>query len=295
MIGILINDAWGSDFENRWSWCRMKKAHCLATFLLVAAVALPATRDTQVPPTLSTPAELSKFNFVRAQYDSEGGMGEAYYVYEDRLWQRWETDAPAAEENLLRRLPQLTRIRVNPVPAVRRFTARDLGDFPLVFVSDPGWMVLSPDEMTAIARYLERGGVIWVDDFWGEGEWRQFADLMTTILRGRQWREIEPDEPIFHMVFDLNEMPQIPALPYAAPGGSTFERNNGHKPPVGSDEAPHLRGWFDDAGRLMVVATYNTDLGDGFEREAYGEWYFETFSTRAYMLGVNLIVYAMTH
>jgi hypothetical protein len=36
-------------------------------------------------------------------------------------------------------------------------------------------------------------------------------------------------------------------------------------------------------------------LGDGFEREAFGEWYFETFSTKAYMLGTNIVTYALTH
>ena len=165
----------------------------------------------------------------------------------------------------------------------------------MLFISDPGWMVLTEEERAALGRYLERGGVLWADDFWGEAEWVQFADAITGILHGRQWRDITPDEPIFHIVFDIDAMPQIPALPFAAPGASTFERNAGHKYPMGGDEAPHLRGWFDENGRLMVIATYNTDLGDGFEREAYGRWYFETFSTRAYMLGVNIITYAMTH
>ena len=52
---------------------------------------------------------------------------------------------------------------------------------------------------------------------------------------------------------------------------------------------------LDDDGRIMVLATHNTDVGDGWEREAYGEWYFETFSTKSYMVGVNVIIYAMTH
>jgi len=222
-------------------------------------------------------------------------MGEAYYAYEGRVWQRWETDEPLAEQNLMRRIVQLTRVRANPVPTIRRFTAPDIGAFPLLFLSDPGWMVLSDKEKASAAQFLGSGGVIWADDFWGQGEWRNFADLITEILHGRQWREITVDEPIFHIVYDLHSMPQIPAEPYATPGGSTFERYNGHKSPIGADESPHLRGWFDDDGRLMVIATYNTDLGDGFEREAYGKWYFETFSTRAYMLGANILTYVMTH
>jgi hypothetical protein len=56
-----------------------------------------------------------------------------------------------------------------------------------------------------------------------------------------------------------------------------------------------MRAWLDDDGRIMVLATHNTDVGDGWEREAYGEWYFETFSTKSYMVGVNVVIYAMTH
>jgi hypothetical protein len=57
----------------------------------------------------------------------------------------------------------------------------------------------------------------------------------------------------------------------------------------------NFRGYFDEHDRLMVVATHNTDIGDGFEREAYGEWYFETYSTLAYKIGVNIALYALTH
>ena len=56
-----------------------------------------------------------------------------------------------------------------------------------------------------------------------------------------------------------------------------------------------MRAWLDDDGRMMVLATHNTDIADGWEREAYGQWYFETFSTKSYMVGVNVVVYAMTH
>ena len=75
-------------------------------------------------------------------------------------------------------------------------------------------------------------------------------------------------------------MPQIPALPFASPGGSTAESPGAHKFPAGSLDEPQMRAWLDDDGRIMVLATHNTDVGDGWEREAYGEWYFETFSTK---------------
>jgi hypothetical protein len=243
----------------------------------------------------SAPADLSRFNLVRAIYDSEGGMGEAYYAYDGRVWARWETDFPEGDDNFSHRLTQLTRINVAPRAASRLLTAPDLGDFPMLYMSDPGYMVITEEERAAFANYLKRGGFVWVDDFWGDAEWQQFANVMRTVLPNREWRVLPLDHPIFHTVFDLKEMPQIPALPFASPGGSTAESPGAHKFPAGSLDTPQMRAWLDDDGRIMVLATHNTDVGDGWEREAYGDWYFETFSTRSYMVGVNVVVYAMTH
>ena len=243
-----------------------------------------------------TPADLSKFNMVRVIYDSEGGMGEAYYAYDSRVWARWETDFPEGDDNFGHRLSQLTRIPVTKFASSRMLTAPDLGDFPMLYMSDPGYMVVSPEEKAAFARYLANGGFVWVDDFWGDAEWQQFADVMREVLPGREWRVLTAEHPIFHTVFDLDDgMPQIPALPFASPGGSTAESPGAHKFPAGSLDEPQMRAWLDDDGRIMVLATHNTDVGDGWEREAYGEWYFETFSTKSYMVGVNVVVYAMTH
>lgn len=270
----------------------------VANVLLLLAVGLLAHADADLPRASTKPGsklDLSIFNFARIQYASEGGEGEAYYFYDGRLWQRWETDSPDMDQNLSHRLGQLTRLTVNPHPTVRLLTAPDLGDFPFLFMSDPGWMVLTQEEKLAMRKYLKKGGIIWVDDFWGEGEWSQLANTMTEVLEGRQWRDITPEHPIFHTVFDVKVMPQIPALPFARPGGPTFENAGMHKYPMGSDERPHLRGWFDDNDRLMVICTHNTDFGDGYEREAYGQFYFETFSVKAYMMGTNIIAYAMTH
>jgi hypothetical protein len=240
-------------------------------------------------------ADLSVFTFARGAYDSEGGYGDAYYQYDGRVWARWETDYPEADENFTTRLKQLTRVQAAPHATKRTFDARDIGDLPLMYVADPGWMVLTPLEQKGLRDYLLKGGMVWVDDFWGDGEWDQLVSVMHSVLPEIQWREITPEHPIFHTVFDMKVMPQIPALPFAMRGGGTAESPGAHKWPGGSTDTPHLRGWFDDQGRLLIVATYNTDLGDGFEREAFGQWYFETFSTKAYMLGTNIVMYALTH
>jgi hypothetical protein len=244
------------------------------------------------------PADMSRLNFTRVIYDSEGGYLESFYYHDGRMWARWETDFPEGDDNFMHRLGQLTRIKTNPMAHSRTLSAPDLGDFPLLYMSDPGFMTSTPKEHQALARYLTKGGFLWVDDFWGDAEWQQFENFMRQVLPNRSWQLITTEHPIFHTVFDINQMPQIPAVPFARPGGPTAEGPDQHKDPnepLDAFEKPQMRAWLDDAGRIMVVATHNTDYGDGWERESYGEWYFETFSTRSYMMGVNIVTYAMTH
>jgi hypothetical protein len=238
-------------------------------------------------------ADLSRLNFARLVYDSDNSTGEAFYAYDGRVWARWETDFPQGDENVSARLAQITRVTVNPRASRRTLTSPDLGDFPLLYVSDPGWMILSEKEKEGFARYLGNGGFVWVDDFWGDAEWQNFADIMQDVLPGVQWRVINNDHPIYRTVFELNELPQIPAIAFS--GRGTAEPPFAHKDPAGSTDQQQMRGWFDEQGRLMVLATHNTDIGDGWEREAYGQWYFETFSTKSYMVAVNVVTYAMTH
>ena len=101
------------------------------------------------------------------------------------------------------------------------------------------------------------------------------------------------DHPIFHCVFDLKEKPQVPGAPEGIQSeftGITYER---HGPGC---EQVHYRAILDDKGRIMVMLCHNTDLGDGWEREGESEYYFREFSEKkAYPLGINIVVYAMTH
>lgn len=239
--------------------------------------------------------DLSRLTLARIEYDSVGGMGEAYYAFEGRIWARWETDFPQAEHNLAKRLGELTRLRLAPEPVRRRMTAPDLGDFPLLFMSDPGYLRFTIEETNALRAYLANGGFIWVDDFWGDAEWASFERLMRAVLPGNHWREVPIDHPIFQTVFEFEEMPQIPARSFASRSDSTTEPAWIHRFPTGSLAHASMRGYFDEDGRLMVIGTHNTDVFDGWEREAYGSWYFERFSTQSYRLGVNVVIYVMTH
>jgi hypothetical protein len=236
----------------------------------------------------------AEFVFARLRYDSEGSNGKAWYHYRGRIWERWETDYPEGDENFAHRLAQLTAIVPAQHGVARRLTDPDVFDFPFLYLCDPAYMRMTAEEKMLLRDYLRSGGFVWVDDFWGEAEWQNFEREMAGVLPERGWRDIPSEHPILHTVFDLAGAPQIPSHDFAARGWQT-DLAWKHRAPATKLTPVNFRGYFDADDRLMVVATHNTDIGDGFEREAYGDWYFETYSTQAYKIGVNIAVYALTH
>jgi hypothetical protein len=223
------------------------------------------------------------FTFVRIEYDS----------YRGRRW-GWTTDWPDAELNLSFRLQQLTSLRVNPNPISMRLTDPRLFDYPFIYIVEPGSLTFSEEEVLALRKYLTNGGFLMVDDFWGDIQWENFYREIKRVFPDREPTELKPDHEIFRCVYHLKEKPQIPSINSAWAGresGITWERGHG-----GNTETVHYKGIFDDKGRMMAFIGHNTDLGDGWEREGEDSWYFREFSEKkAYPLGINIVVYAMTH
>jgi hypothetical protein len=159
------------------------------------------------------------FVFARIRYDSEGSNGKAYYHYQGRIWERWETDYPEGDDNFAQRLSELTSV----VPAVRgvarRISDPDVFDFPFLYMCDPGYMAMTSEEKTLLRAYLRNGGFLWVDDFWGEAEWWNFEREMAGVFPESGWRDIPANHPILHCVFDLPGAPQIPAHDWPCAAG----------------------------------------------------------------------------
>lgn len=220
-------------------------------------------------------------------------MGEAMYWYEDRLWERWETDYPQGDRNLVHRLTELTELRPGAEPLVVSLEDERLFDAPFVYLCDVGWMEVDETEARRLGEFLARGGVIWVDDFWGAAEWWNFERVMLAAMPGISWSPLEPDHALLQMLFPLKQMPQIPARDFAA--SMDHDPPWIHRQPATGIEEAELRAFFDDRGRIVALASFNSDVGDGWEREAYGEWFFEKYSTAAYAFASNLILYSLTH
>jgi len=160
-------------------------------------------------------------------------------------------------------------------------------------MSDVGTAGFTKEEAKNLREYLLRGGFLHADDFWGERAWNNWAYEIEQILPPDEYpiRDIPLTHDIFHIVFDVNEVPQVPSIQYwsSTRDGTTSERGR-------ETAEPHLRGIWDKDGRLMVVMSHNTDLADGWEQERKNEEYFREFSVKkSYPLGINIVVYALTH
>jgi hypothetical protein len=242
-----------------------------------------ATRD--APPTWTLPEHFQHdvFTFVRIQYDSAGSA---------RRGSNWDNDFPDCDWNFSARLHQLTSLQVDPRGKVIRLTNPELFDYPFIYMSNIGAMRLREDEVLALRRYLLSGGFLMADDFWAPASWRNVQAEMKRVFPDRKPRELNDDHPIFHLIFDLKGKPQVPSI-FAWRDGHTFEYWHGD--PQG-DEAPHFWGLFDDRDQLMALLCHNNDIGDGWEREGEDQEYFRLYSERvSYPLGINIVMYAMTH
>jgi hypothetical protein len=223
------------------------------------------------------------FTFVRIRYDSNG------YVSRGR---NWDNDFPDCDWNLSVRLKELTSLEVDPNGRVIRLTDPELFDYPFVYMSNVGNMVLHDDEVIGLRRYLTNGGFLMADDFWAPRAWQHVYREMKRVFPDREPRELTSDHEIFHLVYQLQGKPQVPSI-HAWRRGVTFEYWHGD--PEG-DEDPHFWGFFDDHDRLIALLCHNNDIGDGWEREGEEHEYFKEYSERvSYPLGINIVTYVLTH
>jgi hypothetical protein len=246
------------------------------------------SHSTGTPTWTNPPAHVKDvFTFARIVYSSSGygrrGRGGG-----------WATDLPDSDLNLSWRLQQMTSMKVDPDGRNIRLTDPELKNFPFIYIVEPGGLYLSDEEATALRNYLLNGGFLMLDDFWGDSEWDNCEEQLKKVFPNRSFVELELTHPIYHCVFEIKSKGQVPNIEVGANSefnGVTWEYNHD-----GDTQTVHHKGISDDKERLMVIATHNTDNGDGWEREGESDYYFHNFSEKiAYPLGINIIFYAMTH
>ena len=211
--------------------------------------------------------------------------------------QGWWTDYPDADLNFSIRLSELTKTHVGRRPdgepnhLVVRATDEALFQCPFVLIEDAGAASFSDEEVEKLRQYLLKGGFLWADDFWGTEPWEYWSAELARVLPGRQYEiaDLTPSHPVFRTMFDVKRLPQIPSIQF-------WRRSGGDTSEYGLDSVePHIRGISDRAGRLMVLITHNTDIADAWEREGEDPEFFYRFSPDGYAVGINVLMYAMTH
>jgi hypothetical protein len=208
----------------------------------------------------------------------------------------WSVDYPRADINLSYRLSELTTTIVSrDVEGRYNHTAFPLTDpelskCPFIMMTEPGGAYFDDEEAAHLRDYLMRGGFLWADDFWGERAWDNWAEQIGKALPSDTYSfvEIPLAHPFFHMLYQVDHVPQIPSIDFWSSGLGTSER--------GAQSAiPHARAIFDAQGHMLVLSTFNTDFGDAFEREGDSRAYFDEFAGVGYAFGINALLYAMTH
>lgn len=232
------------------------------------------------------------FHFCRIMFTSDR-----------REKQGWSTDYPGADLNLSVRLAELTKVRVTlthdgseePVPdaVVVRLTDDALFKCPFTLMEDAGTARFSDEEVQRLRQYLLKGGFLFVSDYHGALAKAQFDEEIGRVLSPAEYPIVDltpPDHPLWHTMFPVSRLPQMASIQtWRRTGGDTIERWNETGAP------PDARGIADDHGRLMVVMIHNSDIPDPWEREGEEKEYFFRFSPDAYAVGLDIVLYSMTH
>jgi hypothetical protein len=229
------------------------------------------------------------FNFCRGIYTSTRGEAGG---------QGWSTDYPDAEWNFSIRLSELTKTRVSfekdgtPDFVTVRLTDPLLFQCPYLHMEDVGTVSFDEEEVEALRTYLLKGGFLWVDDFWGSYAWDAWVAEFSRVLSPAEYPivDLPVDHPMFKSQIVVSEFPQIPSI-------QSWRRNPNETSERGYDsDQVHVRGILDTHGDdVLVLMTHNTDISDAWEREGEDPTYFYSFSPKGYAIGINVILYAMTH
>lgn len=234
------------------------------------------SREAEVGPSFG------EYTFVRTIYDSPSrGYGRRGYSYGT-----WTTDYPEADNNFIVGLREWagTNLKIAPRPEQLEILDDRIFDYPILYAVEPGFMELSTEQAARLREYIMRGGFIFWDDFWGEYEWDNVQEQIHKIDPEFEVQDLPLSHPIFHSYLDVEEVVQVPNI-YNAQRGVTSEKGG---------IVPHYMGVVNKKGRVVGFISRNCDMGDAWE------WindpsYPVKYGLPAYKVGINVVIYAMSH
>lgn len=220
-----------------------------------------------------------RFTFARIRYTTAPG-GFWYMGLPS-----WAHGYPMSEDNLMRIMSEVTHL----APRTDAYNVFALDDpellrYPIAYLTEAGWWTISESEVDGLRRYLKKGGFAIFDDFklpnqfgYGGGGWDTFAENMQRVLPGATFVDLDPSHPIFHSFFEIRS---LDGFPQAYNSGAAIFRG------VYEDNDPRKR--------LLMIVNYNTDVSQYWEWSGRGLRPFDE-TNEAYKLGVNYIIYGLTH
>ncbi len=236
----------------------------------------------ETPADSNVPAE---FAFARLMFPP--GENDGYRGRLNGPWQQglslWTQDYPRADRHFAQAMRRLTRVSTRSVEQpINLDEPGEVNNWPWLYAVQVGEWGLTEGQARSLRDYCLRGGFFLADDFHGDFEWQMFERRIKMAFPDREIVEIADDDPIFHVLYDFVDRNQVPGRAHLRLG----YKNNG----IGA----HWRAIYDDKGRIMVLISFNSDLGDAWEY-ADDPAYPERFASIAIRIGVNSVLYSMTH
>jgi hypothetical protein len=241
-------------------------------------------RQRRRPEPQASGPSFGEFTFVRTIYDSPSrGYGRRGYGGGGGTW---TVDYPEADNNFIVGLREWagTNLKIAPRPEAVEILDDRIFDYPFIYIVEPGFLELSTEQAARLREYIARGGFIFLDDFWGESEWENVQEQFHRIGPELEIKDLPLSHPIFHSYLDVEEVVQVPNV-YNAMRGETSEKGG---------VVPHYMGVENKNGRMVAFIARNCDLGDAWE------WindsrYPVKYGLPAYKVGINVVIYAMSH
>lgn len=239
-------------------------------------------------PTFKTDAE---FHFIRGEYTDAPGSRRGFGMVSRRGrangW--WAQDWPDADEHFTQGVLRLTRIDAGE-PRHLGLDDDKLFDYPWVYMTQTAYWDLSDKETSRLGEFLQRGGFLVTDDFWGPYEWEVFEQTMARVLPNHPITDIALSDSVMHVLYDIEQkdltyIPGTRHLRCGGSGGCTVQLQG---------TTPAWRAMYDDKQHMVVAINFNTDVGDAWEY-ADSPMYPEAMTTLAYRYGINYLIYSLTH
>jgi len=228
--------------------------------------------------------ERAEFYWSRLRYNARtdsygGGFGYGYgFGYS------WSRDYPKADRQFLMALRRLTRIQARSTEQVVDLDSDEIFNYPWVYAVQVANWTFTDAEAKRLREYLLKGGFLMVDDFHGTADWDRFMAGMRMVFPNRPTEDLNDNDEIFHVLYDIGQRFQVPGEQYVVTG-RTYEKDG---------YVPKWRAIRDDKGRIMVAICHNMHLGDAWEWADMPE-YPERFASMAFRVGLDYIMYGMTH